>query len=124
MCIKDLPCSGMIPTLGCIPQKLEKKFFLQFHNAEKDPPSTPKKSPCLSFLHSLRCPNNSVIKQPRKAGVLFYSFINLFLAALGLRCCTTLVAVSRGYSLLGCSDFSLQWLLLFQSTDSKAQKFQ
>jgi len=26
MCIKDLPCSGIIPTLGCIPQKLEKKF--------------------------------------------------------------------------------------------------
>ena len=67
-----------------------RKFFLKFHNAEKDPPSTPKKSPCLSFLHSLRCPSNSVIKQPKKAKsfiLLLTYFIYLFLAVLNLRCC-------------------------------------
>ena len=51
-------------------------------------------------------------------------FIYLFLAALGLRCCTrTLVAVSGGYSLLWCVGFSLRWPLLLQSTGSKHAAF-
>ena len=48
-----------------------------------------------------------------------YLFIYLFLAALGLRCCTRaffLVAASRGYTSLGCTGFSLLWLLLLQSS--------
>ena len=40
---------------------------------------------------------------------------------MGLRCCawTFLLAVSGGYSLLWCAGFSLQWLLLLQSTASR-----
>ena len=33
-----------------------------------------------------------------------------------------LVAVSRGYFLLWCMDFLLQWLLLLQSTGFKAHR--
>ena len=50
----------------------------------------------------------------------------LFLAALGLRCCThglSLVAASRGYSSLWCAGFSLRWLLLLQSTGSRRTGF-
>ena len=42
-------------------------------------------------------------------------FIYLFMAALGLRCCTQaffLVATSRGYSSLRCAGLSLRWLLV------------
>ena len=39
----------------------------------------------------------------------------VFVAACGL----SLVAVSRGYSLLWCAGFSLQWLLLLRSTGSR-----
>ena len=52
--------------------------------------------------------------------------INLFLAALCLRCCAhglSLVAVSRGYSSLWCTDFSLQWPLLLWSTGSRCAGF-
>ena len=50
---------------------------------------------------------------------------NLFLAWLGLRCCAgfSLVAVRGGQSLLQCSGFSLQWLLLLWSTGSRARGF-
>ena len=49
--------------------------------------------------------------------------IYLFLAALGLCCCTwlSLVAVSGGYSSLRYAGFSLRWLLLLRSTGSRAQ---
>ena len=43
----------------------------------------------------------------------------VFVAAHGL----SLVAVSRGYSLMRCADFSLQWLLLLQSTGSRRTGF-
>ena len=52
-------------------------------------------------------------------------FIYLFLAALGLRsvfvaaCGLSLAAASGGYSSLWCAGFSLQWLLLLQSTGSR-----
>ena len=49
-------------------------------------------------------------------------FIYLFLAALGLRCCTRaffLVAASGGYSSLRCTGLSLRWLLLLRSTGSR-----
>ena len=42
-------------------------------------------------------------------------FYYLFSFALGLRCS------DRGYSSLHCSDFSLRWFLLFQSTGSRQQ---
>ena len=50
-------------------------------------------------------------------------FFIYFLAVLGLRCCEgfSLVAASQDYSLLPCWGFSLWWLLLFQSTGSRAQ---
>ena len=50
----------------------------------------------------------------------------LFLAALGLRCCThglSLVAASGGYSSLWCTGFSLCWLLLLWSTGSRRAGF-
>ena len=43
----------------------------------------------------------------------------VFVAACGL----SLVAVSRGCSLLQCAGFSLQWLLLLQSTGSRHTGF-
>ena len=60
--------------------------------------------------------------------LFFYKFIYLFilfLAALGLRCCTWAFssAASRGYSSLRCVGFSLQWLLLLQSTGSRHSGF-
>ena len=46
--------------------------------------------------------------------------IYLFLTALCLHCFVwALAATSRGYSSLRCSNFSLQWLLLLQSTGSR-----
>ena len=49
---------------------------------------------------------------------LFLNKFYLFLVVLGLHCCvgTSLVAVSGGYFLLHCMDFSLQWFFLLQST--------
>ena len=46
--------------------------------------------------------------------VVFLRFMYLFMVALGLGCCAwlSLVAVSRGYSLLRCLGSSLWWLLL------------
>ena len=62
-------------------------------NDHKDPPPLPP--PLLSYL------------------LAFFQLIYLFLAALGLCCCT------RAFQ-LQCASFSLQWLLLLQSTDSRA----
>ena len=46
---------------------------------------------------------------------LFYFWLHwVFVAARGL----SLVVVSGGYSSLRCAGFSLQWLLLLQSTES------
>ena len=52
----------------------------------------------------------------------FKIFIYLFLAVLGLCCCTGFspVVTSGGYSLLQCSGFSLWWLLWWQSMGSRA----
>ena len=58
--------------------------------------------------------------------LLFFLFlIYLFLAALGLRCRAglSLVAGSRGYFSLWCTDFSLQWLPLLRSTGSRCVGF-
>ena len=51
----------------------------------------------------------------------FIYFIYLFLAALGLRCCARAFSScdERGLLLLQCVGFSLQWLLLLQSTGSR-----
>ena len=47
----------------------------------------------------------------------FNSFINLFMAMMGLHCCA-------GFSLVAMSGFLLQWLLLLQSMGSKACRLQ
>ena len=81
-------------------------------------------------------PHGRKIKQC--AALLFFYFLNLLylflkskfiylvLAALGLRCCAwafSLVAASGGCSSLWCTGFSLQWLLLLQSTGSRLAGF-
>ena len=97
------------------------------------------------FLHILA--NTYLLSFLIIANLFFFNLFYLFiLAVLGLRCCSqafstcgerellfvvvhwlliavaSLVAVgSRGYSLLRCTGFSLQWLLLLQSTGSRAQ---
>ena len=60
----------------------------------------PGKSQALNFLFLFRSLGSSV-------------------AALGL----SLAMVSRGYCWLWCQDFSLQWLLFLQSTDSRGMGF-
>ena len=50
---------------------------------------------------------------------LFFWLCWVFVAAHGL----SLVAASRGYSSLWCMGFSLQWLLLLRSTDSRCMGF-
>ena len=58
-----------------------------------------------------------------KAVIVFTLFVGffwlcwVFIAASGL----SLAVASRGYSLLKCTGFSFQWLLLLQSTDSREQ---
>ena len=57
---------------------------------------------------------------------VYIYIIYLFLAVLGLRCCAcrlSLVAASGGYFSLGCTGFSLQWLLLLRSTGSRRTGF-
>ena len=53
-------------------------------------------------------------------------FFNLFLAVLGLHCCSgfSLVVASGRYCSSRCAGFSLWWLLLLQSTGSRVQSFQ
>ena len=53
---------------------------------------------------------------------LLYLFISGCIGSL-LLCGLSLVAVSGGYSLLWCEGFSLQWLLLLQSTGSRRVGF-
>ena len=50
---------------------------------------------------------------------------SFFLAERGLRCCVqlSLVVASGGYSSLQYAGFSLQWLLLLWSTDSRCAGF-
>ena len=60
--------------------------------------------------------------------VLFFLIIfkiYLFLAVLGLCCCTgfSVVGVSGGYLSLHCTGFLLQWLVLLHSTGSRAPSF-
>ena len=50
---------------------------------------------------------------------IYFCLLWVFVAARGL----SLVAVSRGYSSLQCAGFSLQWLLLLQSTGSRCAGF-
>ena len=55
-----------------------------------------------------------------------YIFIYVFLAALSLRFCSPAFSScsEQGLLLVRCSDFSLRWLLLLQSTGSKACRLQ
>ena len=76
----------------------------------------------LFFLCSAFC--LSRLKKFFLINLFIYLFIYLWLhwvliAAPGL----SLVAASGGYSLLQCAGFSLQWLLLLQSTGSRRSDF-
>ena len=51
--------------------------------------------------------------------VFIFGCVGSFVAARGL----SLVAASGGYSSLQCADFSLSWLLLWQSTGSRCAGF-
>ena len=53
-------------------------------------------------------------------------FMYLFLAVLGFCCCAGFspVVASWDYSTWRCADFSLQWLLLLQSSDSRVHGLQ
>ena len=51
---------------------------------------------------------------------LFYFWLHWVFVAV---CRLSLVAASRDYSLLHCAGFSLQWLLLLQSTGSRHTGF-
>ena len=57
--------------------------------------------------------------------ILFIYSIYVFLAVLGPRCCMgfSLVEVRWGFSLVVCTGFSLQWLLLLRSTGSRPTGF-
>ena len=57
---------------------------------------------------------------------LLYSFIYVFLATLGLHCCTgfSLVAERKGYSSLQHTGFSLQWFLPLWSWGSRVLQLQ
>ena len=92
----------------------------------------------LLFIHSiynslhLLTPNSQSIPfnpSPLATTSLFFFFnfylFYLFLAALGLRCCTQAFSScsKRGYSLLRCAGLSLQWLLLLQSMGSRCAGF-
>ena len=49
-------------------------------------------------------------------------FFNLLSAMLGVRCCSGFSLAERAFTLqLWCTGFSLWWLLLFQSTGSRAR---
>ena len=54
------------------------------------------------------------------------NFMYLFLAGLDLCCCIgfSLVLACRGYSLIVVDGFSLRWLLLLQSTNSRELELQ
>ena len=55
---------------------------------------------------------------------LFFYFFNFWLCWVFVAVCgLSLVAASRGYSSLRCTGFSLQWLLLLQSTGSRHTGF-
>ena len=54
---------------------------------------------------------------------LFYLFIFGCVGSLLLCAGLSLVAMSRGYSLLWCTGFSLRWLLLLRSTGSRHAGF-
>ena len=60
-----------------------------------------------------------------KLGCCFFFLIYLFLASLGLRCCTPAFSscCKGGYSSLRCVGFPLRWLLLLQSTGSRCAGF-
>ena len=68
-------------------------------------------------------------RSPKYEGAMVTSlfkilFIYLFLAVLGLGCCTrALVAVRGGYSSLRCAGFSLRWLPLLRSMGSRSTGF-
>ena len=51
----------------------------------------------------------------------FFFFLKLFLAVLGLHCCTRAFSScgERGLLFVRCADFSLRWLLLLRSMGSR-----
>ena len=77
------------------------------------------------FLHIL--PTLVICCLFLKYKFVYLFFIYLFLAALGLHCCTWAFSSCSewggGYSLLWCTGFSLRWLLLLWSMGSRHADF-
>ena len=82
----------------------------------------------LGHNHEFRYSSQTYIQWCDKGYLFFFFLFSLFVylwlcwvfvAAHGL----SLVAASRGYSSLWCVGFSLQWLLLLQSTGSRHAGF-
>ena len=81
-----------------------------------------------SYFHCFFYILEKKIGRQDKHQVLFFFLINLFnyfwlrwvfIAARGL----SLAVTSGGYSLLQCTGFSVQWLLLLRSTGSRLEGF-
>ena len=67
----------------------------------------------------LNCPKKFLFKFYLFYLLIYFWLHRVFIAARGL----SLVVVSGGYSLLQCTGFSLQWLLLLRSTGSRHAGF-
>ena len=82
----------------------------------------------LKNTHSQYFPRPSESIMPQNLffffNIFIYVFIYFWLRWVFIAACRlSLVAASRGYSLLWCTGFSLQWLLLLQSTGSSCVGF-
>ena len=80
------------------------------------PPQKKFTDPCSSLSCAFYCGLGMTEHVPF---FFFFWLCWVFVAARGL----SLVAASGGYSLLWCAGFSLQWLLLLQSTGSRCTGF-
>ena len=72
------------------------------------------------FFFTLLGSSDSFKNQKKILIYLFYFWLHWFFVA---ACRLSLVVVIRGYSSLRCAGFSLQWLLLLQSTGSRCTGF-
>ena len=84
--------------------------------------------PKTTWWHQVNCDLSKAFNNITMVKVkfnFFNVFISLFLAALGLHCYMSfsLVAANRGYSSSQCTIFSLWWLLLLQSTETRHMGF-
>ena len=95
---------------------------VQMSSSPKD--SSQKESTCLLMCSFCPGPLGWAAPMTKIRCLLWFLFIYLwlhwvFVAVHGL----PLLVASRGYSSLRCTGFSLQWLLLLQSTGSRSASF-